>query len=193
MNPSMKSFLKRQWPLIGVGVLLAVVAIYLIKSGKEVAQEPRIENEGSKEGLKLKDIHYTHDDPDKGVKWILDAREVKFSEDKSSIYFHNFHLRLEPEKKPWFKLKGKEGNYSEHSGDINLWGDLEGFSENGYRIITEHILINEKRGHVSTDKHVEIFGPFFTVKGRGLFVDLEKKTLKIFSDVTTTLKKETLI
>ena len=152
-----------------------------------------MEDEVSTEGLKLKDIHYTHDDPDKGFKWILDAREVKYSEDRSSVTFHDFKLRLEPEKKPWFKLTGKKGNYSENSGDINLWGNLEGFSENGYKIFTEHILINEKDGHVSTDKPVKIFGPFFSVKGKGLFVDLKKETLKIFSDVTTTLKKETLI
>jgi len=189
----MKNFFKRHWPLVGLGILLALVAINFIKSGKEVAQEPRMEDVVAKEGLKLKDIHYTHDDPDKGLKWVLDAKEVEFSEDKSFITFHNFQLRLKPKKKPGFKLNGKKGNFSEHSGDINLWGNVEGFSENGYKVFTEHVLINEKHGHISTDKPVKIVGPFFSVKGKGLFVDLEKETLKIFSDVTTTVKKEILI
>jgi len=189
----MKSFFKKHWPLVGMGVLLALVAINLIKSGKEVTQEPRMEEAVSKEGLKLKDIHYTHDDPDKGLKWILNAGEVKYSEDKSFVTFRKFKLRLEPEKKPWLKLTGKKGNYSEKTGNINLWGNLEGFSENGYKIYTEHVLINQKVGHVSTDKPVKIVGPFFSVEGKGLFVDLAKETLKIFSDVTTILKKETLI
>jgi len=173
--------------------LLALVAIYLTNPDKEVTQEPSIEETVSKEGLKLKDIHYTHDNPEKGFKWILDAKEVKYSEDRSSVTFHDFKLRLEPEKNPWFKLTGKKGTYSEQSGDINLWENLKGFSENGYKFFSDHILINEKAGHAKTDKPIKIVGPFFSVEGKGLFVDFKKKTVKIFSNVTTTIKKEVLI
>jgi lipopolysaccharide export system protein LptC len=53
--------------------------------------------------------------------------------------------------------------------------------------------INEKRGHLTTDKPVEILGPLFTVKGQGLFADLKKETVRILSDVTTTIKREARI
>ena len=188
----MRSFLKRQWPLVGIGVLLALVAFYLIKSGKGFIQGPILKEIMSGEGLRLKDIHFTQDDPDEGTKWVLDAGEVRFSGDKNSLLFHDFRLRLEPENGSWFKLKGKSGDYSRDSGEINLRGDLEGFSGDGYRIVTEHILINEKTGLMTTDKQVKIFGPFFSVEGRGLFVDLEKERLKILSDVVTIIDKESL-
>ena len=189
----MKSFLKRQWPLIGLGLVVTSVAFYLIRSGGESTPRSFLWEVMSGDGLKLKDIQYTQEDPDKGLKWVLDASEVKFTEDNKSILFHDFHLKVEPENRPYFELKGNKGDYSRDSGEINLWGNLEGFSGNGYKIITEHLLINEKRAHVSTEKPVKIFGPFFSVAGQGLFFDLEKENLRILSDVTTILEQRSLI
>ena len=72
----MKVFFKRQWPLIGVGILLSLAAFYFLKAGRESKKEPPIEDTLPSEGLQLKDIHYTQDDPERWVKWILDAKEV---------------------------------------------------------------------------------------------------------------------
>jgi len=170
-----------------------VVAFFLIKPGKEVLQKPAVHEPPPREGLKLEGIHYTQADPDRGIKWVLDAREVRFSGDKMTIFFNDFRLRVEPENRPLFKLKGKNGDYSRDSGEIKLWGDLEGFSGAGYRIRTDDILINEKSGHVSTDKPVKIFGATFSISGKGLFMDLKKKRFRILSDVVTIIEKGSLI
>ena len=189
----MRVFFKRQWPVFGLAILLLVVAFYLIKPDKEVAQEPAVRKALPGEGLKLEGIHYTQADPDRGIKWVLDAREVNFSGDKTTISFQDFRLRIEPEDKPLFKLKGREGVYSRNSGEIKLRGDLEGFSGAGYRIRTDDITINEKSGHVSTDKPVEILGTRFSMSGKGLFMDLKKKRFSILSDAKTIIEKESLI
>jgi LPS export ABC transporter protein LptC len=189
----MRISFKRQWPIFGLAVLLLVVAFFLIKPGKEVLQKPAVHEPPPREGLKLEGIHYTQADPDRGIKWVLDAREVRFSGDKMTIFFNDFRLRVEPENRPLFKLKGKNGDYSRDSGEIKLWGDLEGFSGAGYRIRTDDILINEKSGHVSTDKPVKIFGATFSISGKGLFMDLKKKRFRILSDVVTIIEKGSLI
>jgi LPS export ABC transporter protein LptC len=189
----MKSPLLRQWPLIGLGLVLAAVAFYLIRSGKELIKDPLVAEVMSGEGIKLKDIQYAQDDPDKEIKWVLNAGEVRFSEDRKSIFFKDFHLKVIPENSPFFELKGSKGDYSRDSGEINLWGDLEGVSGNGYRIVSEHLMINERLGHVSTEEPVKIFGPFFSVSGKGLIMDLKKESAKILSDVTTTIEQEFLI
>ncbi|MDY6971443.1 MAG: LPS export ABC transporter periplasmic protein LptC [Thermodesulfobacteriota bacterium] len=163
----MRTFVKRQWPLLGIGVLLAVVAFYLVKSGEGFTQGPILKEIMSGEGLKLKDIHFTQYDPDKGTKWVLNAAEVRYSGDKNSLLFHDFRLKLEPEDGSVFKLNGNSGDYSRDSGEIDLRGDLEGSSGDGYRIVTEHIRINEKTGLMTTDKQVKIFGPFFFGRGQG--------------------------
>jgi LPS export ABC transporter protein LptC len=189
----MKSFLKRQWPLIGLGALLVIVSFYLIKSSKESVQETIAKEVSSEEGLKLKDVHYTQDDPEKGLKWVVDAKEVKFSGDKSFVSFYDFRLKVEPKGRPSFELQGKRGNYSRDTGQLDLWGDLKGLSGDGYQLVTDGVHIDEKKGQMTTDKPVKISGPFFSVTGKGLFVDLEDRIMRVLSDVTTTVDEETLI
>ena len=65
--------------------------------------------------------------------------------------------------------------------------NLKGTSSDGYRIITDQILINEKTGRLSTDRRVKIFGPFFSIEGQGLSIDVEKETVKILSNVTSVI------
>jgi LPS export ABC transporter protein LptC len=185
----MKILLKRHWPLLGLGLLLLVVALYLAKSGRELVKTTALLKDiVSGEGLKLKDIHYRQDDPETKVKWVLDAEEVRFSEDKRNIQFYDFDLRVNPEGRPGFRLSGKRGNYAKDTNTIELWGELKGFYGDNYQVFTEHLLVTENLGTLCTEKPVEIFGPFFTVTGRGLFADLTNETIRILSDVTTTLK-----
>ena len=81
------------------------------------------------------------------MKWTLDAKEVKISKDKTFISFKDFLLKLKPQDRPWVELKGKRGDYDKNSGEINLHGDLQAHTDNGYRIITDHILYKEKEGY----------------------------------------------
>ena len=189
---SMIKHFKKQWPIIGIMVILLVVASYLVKFGRKVIQEPDFNVVIDGEGIKLKDIHFTQNDLTKGLEWVLDAKEVKSSLDKNTVLFQDFHLKLKPQNRPFIKFKGNEGVYTRKSGEINLWGELEGYSEDGYRFITERVLFNEKTGFLTTNKPVKISGPFFTVTGKGLYVDLKKERLKISSDVTAILNNESL-
>ncbi len=189
----MKNFLKKQWPLIALALVLLVAVFYLVRSGRETAENGIVRDLMSGEGVKLQDIHYTQDDPDARIKWVLDAREVRFSQDRRTIFFHGFRLSMTPRDRPWFRLNGKEGRYSRDTGDMQLWGDLKGTSGNGYTILTQRMIINEKRGVVRTDQPVRIMGPLFSVDGRGLTADMKTERLKVLSHVTTTIHKGSFV
>lgn len=186
----MKRLLKKHWPLIGIVILIIVVSFYLFKAKDEIIKKPILAKLDSEEGLKLKNIHYTQDDPDEGVKWTLDAKEVKFSKDRQIFSFRNFRLKLEPENRPSMELAGENGDYDKNSGEINLRGDLKGSTDNGYRITANHLLYQQKEGYLKTEEPIIINGPFFSVTGKGLYFNLNQGTLRITSDVTTRIKSE---
>jgi LPS export ABC transporter protein LptC len=189
----MTRFFKKHWPLLGIALLLLVVGLYMMGAQKEIIKKSLLTDIAGEEGLKLKNVSYAQNDPSQGMRWTLDAKEVKFSKDKTFVSFKEFRLKLRPQNRPTVELKGKMGDYDRTSGEINLRGDLQAYTDNGYRIVTEHILYKEKEGYLKTEDPVRILGPFFSVDGRGLYYNPEKETLRIHSDVTTRITKESLI
>jgi LPS export ABC transporter protein LptC len=185
----MVRFLRRQWPLVGVAVLLVLAVLFVIRSGKDLFRDSALEEVISGKGIKLKDIHYTQEDPSKDISWVLDAEEVRFSEDRQSIFFRGFRLNVRPTGRPAFHLTGENGEYSRTSGEAKLWGNLEGISDDGYRIVTESMLFDEKKGVLMNDRPVQLFGSFFSVSGTGMFVDLRKKQMKILAKVKTVVRE----
>lgn len=188
----MRSFIKRCWPILGVGILLAIVSFYLIKSDKKGIREILVEDIMPGEGQQAIDIHYAQNDPEKGMTWALEAKEMRSSGDKNSIVFSEFRFKVTPKKRPTLELTGARGDYHRDSGEINLWGNLEGSSGNGFKIFTDHILINEKSRKLTSDKPIKILGPFFSIDGEGCFVDFEKETITILTKVTAVINKDDL-
>jgi LPS export ABC transporter protein LptC len=180
-------------PIMGIILLFAVIGLFLIRTGHRGLVDPILKEIPLGEGLRLKNIHYTQNNPDDTIKWVLDADEVLFSKDRQRISFNRFRLKLEIEDSPSVELEGDKGNYNKETDEINLWGDLRGRAENGYSISTERITYKQKEGCLKTDDPVRITGPFFSVAGRGLFLDLKKETLRIDSDATTLIEKGSFI
>lgn len=190
----MKRLLYRYWPLGGIALLAAVAVFYLIRSEaeKELVRRPVLTEAGLSDGITLTDIHYTQDDPDQGIQWILNAKEVQYSPDRSYFSFRSFHLRLFPEDRPSLELEGAQGDFNKATGEINLRGDLKGHSIDGYRIFADHLRYDHELGLLTTEEPVEIRGPFFTVKGTGLYINLEQEYLRINSGAKTSLDRKIL-
>ncbi len=190
----MKPRISRYWPLLGIVMLAAVAGFYLVRSEaeKELVRRPIVTEAELEDGITLSDIHYTQDDPDEGMQWVLDAEQVKFSPDRTYFSFRSFRLKLLPKDRPSLELEGRRGDFNKATGEINLQGDLEGFSASGYRIFADHLLYNHELGLLTTDQPVRITGPFFTVSGRGLYFNLENEYLKMTSGVTTSMDQKIL-
>ena len=171
--------------------MLLAVGFYFAKAGKDfIKTTALIKDIISDEGVKLEDIHYRQDDPDEKIKWVLDAKEVRFSEDRKTIRFFDFYLEVDAEGRPGFSLRGERGVYQKDIGKIEMWGKLDGSYGKEYRFLTEYVTIDEKKGTVNNKEPVEIRGTFFTVKGKGIFADLSNNRVKILSDVVTVINQE---
>jgi LPS export ABC transporter protein LptC len=181
----MKVFFKRHWPLIGVAAVLVVAGLYLLHSLTGDGNRGFLGGFIPGEGLRLNRIHYTHEDPERGVRWELDAGEMTFSEDRNFMVFTDFLLKLEPEARPAITIRGERGEYEKSSGLITLTGNVDAETADGYGIFSDHLLVQEKERTVCTHGPVTLSGPSFSVSGTGLFVDLRKETLEVKSQVTT--------
>ena len=179
----MKRFFKRHWPLLAIGIFILIISLSALRSGLNLDDEEPSDHSPAQEGLLLRDVHYAQDDQGRGLQWILDAGDVRVSSDKNNIAFNRFSLKVDKKDKTSFVLKGDRGDYSRETGVINLWGNVQGSSKQGYQVVSEHFLINDKEGFIRTERAVSLKGPFFVVSGNGLFIDLETEDLKIFSDV----------
>jgi len=69
--------------------------------------------------------------------------------------------------------------------EIYLSGGLKGKTADGYLLYTERITIQQDENCIKSDEVVTVEGPFFRITGKGLFMDLEKKTLEILKDVNS--------
>lgn len=187
----MLKFIRKNWPLIIVFLLACSILLYVGRSGEEVVRKPAT-SEPSPPGVKLEDIHYTHEGSKDGIRWTLDAQEVRVSENREQFAFTAFRLKLEPPDRAAVHLEGKKGHYDKSAGRITLSGDLKGHTEDGYTFTTERMVFNQAEGHLSTEDPIRITGPMLTVEGRGLDYHVNTETLEIGSAVTTLNSSEML-
>jgi LPS export ABC transporter protein LptC len=178
---------------MGIGVLILMVLGYLLRSQLIHTPTPVVSDPDLEEGIKLKDIHYTQDDPDQGMKWVLDAEEVRFTPDRTRFSFRTFQLNLKPEDRPSIQLEGNRGDYDKNRKEISLQGNLHGVTANGYTIKADRLLYRQDAGILTTEDPVTISGPFFTVQGQGLYFDLGREFFRMASGVTTTVQRDFMI
>ncbi len=186
----MKSnFIKRYWPVIGLGFTFLVVIYYIVQGHKNIIKTSKTITALPSYALQLKDVHYVHDDPKKGAKWELDAKRVRFSKDRSIIFFSSFCLTVSSNGKKTFDLRGEKGKYEKQKNLIFLSGNLRATDGRGCKLYTDHLVFNENTSRAYSDDPVKIEGPFFNIKGKGLVLDIKRKKIEVLSDVRSVIQK----
>ncbi len=182
----MTPFFKKHWPLLGIALLLLLAALYILGTPENDDDAAGFTDMLLEKGVELtENITITQENPDRGLKWVLNAEEIKLSDNQAAYSGTDFRFQLEQKDGAQIKLEGEKVNYDKSSGEINLRGNVIGQTEDGYRFVTDHLLYREEKGSLETDAPVKIFGPFFSVSGQGLDFKLKEGILRILADVTT--------
>ena len=190
----MVTFMKKvpvaTWPIVGIFFLLVIVAFFLFKVQHLGMVSSKIPQLIPGESLKISDIKYSQDYKDGGGKWELRAKEGHFFDNDQFMALKDVLLTLDSFNKTSYTIKGNEGNYFRKSGKIILKGDVLGRSATGYHIETSLLTYRQADNEVETDEPVKIIGPFFRVRGDGLYIDLSKKKFMVKKNVCTTFNGE---
>jgi len=174
------------WPIVGIFFLLVIVAFFLFKVPHLGMVSSKTPNLIPGESLKISDIKYSQDYRNGEGKWELRAKEGHFFDNDQILALKDVLLKLDSFNKTSYTIKGNEGNYFRKSGEIILKGDVLGISATGYQIETSLLIYRQEDNEVETDEPIKVIGPFFRVKGDGLYIDLSKKKFMVKKNVCTT-------
>jgi len=193
----MAKFSIKLLPLTGIVILLSAVGFYLVKSEKEYTGDiiaDMVDEAVPIEGPRIENFKVSLPDPDKGNIWLIEADRVFAKEKVDGVkVLDKFRLLYQSRDGFDFELEGSNGEYNSEKNEIYLSGDLKGKTSNGYMLYSEQLMIHMKENYIKSDKSVTFVGPFFKMRGKSLFIDLEKETFKILKDVNSTYEKESLI
>ncbi|NLA75584.1 MAG: LPS export ABC transporter periplasmic protein LptC [Deltaproteobacteria bacterium] len=182
---------KKLLPLTGILILLSVIGVFFFKSGPGESEKIIQERDIPNAGISSENFMVTERDPDKGTRLILKADEGSYSTEKDEEIgrFRGFRLKYQTKEAPDFELEGESGEIDRVKNEISLFGGLKGKIGDGYIIYTEQITIQQDKNLIKSDKAVTVEGPFFRITGKGLIMDLEKKTLEILKEVNSVFYK----
>ena len=178
------------WPIGGILFLLVIVTFFLFKTQQLGVVSSKIPHLIPGESLKISDIKYSQDYKDGGGKWELKAKEGHFFDNDQFMALKDVLLTLDSFNKTSYTIKGNEGNYFRKTGEIILKGEVLGRSATGYSIETSLLTYRQEDNEVETDEPIKIIGPFFQVKGDGLYIDLSKEKFMVKKNVYTTFNGE---
>jgi LPS export ABC transporter protein LptC len=175
------------WPIGGIFLLLMIAGFFLFKTPKLVMVSSTTSNLIPGESLKVSDIKYSQDYKNGEGKWELKAKEAHFFDETQLVALKDVLLTFDSFKRNSFTIKGNEGEYFRKTGKIILKGDVMGNSTNGYQIETGLLIYRPKDESMETDEPIRVIGPFFRVRGDGLYVDLKREKFTVKSNVCTTI------
>jgi LPS export ABC transporter protein LptC len=173
------------WPIAGIVVLLLIVAAFII-TGPSLTQVSTTTPLVPGESLKMSEVQYDQD-KEGGQGWELVAKEAHFFDTTQIVSLKDVLLTLDSTEDNSYTIRGNEGDYCRKSEEIILKGKVVGKSKSGYQLETTQLTYRQKEESVITDKPVRLIGPFFRVKGDGLYIDLKRNRFMVKRNVFTTI------
>lgn len=133
--------------------------------------------------MALQDINYTH--TEEGVaRWRLVAKQVEHRADAKFTGLSDLQVTF-------YDVKGSEqGSVKARTGQVNsdfsvieVRDDVEVVNVEGYKLHTDYLTYRQEDRSIRTDAPVRLVSSTLRLDGTGLFLDVEKKRLRIPSRV----------
>ena len=172
--------------LIGGIVLVSLWANLRARKASEAVEKlPKVFTGGA--DMRLEKIRFVEDKHGQKT-WELEAKSVHQYQEQNIMVLEDVKATFFTKEGRTFFLTGKQGKVYQDSKDVELVGDVVLTSSDGYQLRTHSVSYRHAAKIVSTSDPVEIEGEQLRLTGKGMLVDMEAKTFKIFSQVKTQLR-----
>ncbi len=174
--------------LIG-GIVFA--RLWLSLRGREASGEREDPAKVSAGGadVRLEKIRFVEDKHGERT-WELEAKSIQQYQDKNIMELEDVKVIVYMEGGRTVTISGNKGKVYQDSKDMELVGDVLLTSSDGYRLKTHSVSYHHSERKVTTPDFVEIEGKEIQLAGRGMFVDMEAKTIRVLNQVKTRWKGE---
>ena len=160
-------FAKRVLPVVALA-LLSVVALWPeIKHDDKSRFSFRVGGVVPESG-QLTDVRYSGVD-DRNRPYTMTASAAhQVSADRINLVDPKGDISLESGS--WLMLQSRNGVYAQHSGQLDLWGDVVLYRDDGLTILTDTATVDLKAGAATSADKVHAEGPFGTLDAQGFAV-----------------------
>ncbi len=176
--------------LISIALIVFVVSLILwanYRGRKPMDEEqlPKIAIEGA--DSRIETIRFVEEKQGRKT-WELEAKSMQHYQDQNLMILDDVRLTFFAEDGRTFTLTGKQGKVHQETKDMELEGDVVATSSDGYRFKTHSIAYDNQKKKIQTPDMVELDGDQVWLKGRGMLVDVEARTVKVLHEVRTQWK-----
>jgi LPS export ABC transporter protein LptC len=172
--------------LIG-GIVL--VSLWVNLQGRKASEEDKAPPAFSADDAKmfLEKIHFVEDKQGRKT-WELEAKSIQQNREENLLFLEDVKVTVYAEEGRSFVITGKQGKVFMDSKNMELLGDVMVTSSDGYRLRTQSVAYRHQEKNLGTSDPVEIEGEQMRVIGKGMQIDMEARTFKIFGQVKTQLR-----
>lgn len=141
--------------------------------------------DGKHAGPLLQGLDYTQVKDGKR-EWTLYAKTARMSEKARAVVLDQVMMSFYAEDGGKVTLQGKTGTYSEKKKVVSIKGRVRARSHDGIELRTQQLRYRESDQVLSTKSRVIITGPQFTIKSKGMVLEVDKKRVTFLERVETT-------
>ena len=179
------------WVIVIIGALIAVLWHQDKALKKEFFEEP-LEGKVAKEGVDLeqKVLSFTIDgrSPKGAKQWHLEGASADIMDDE----IHLNELRaVAYGDDTVINLKSDSGIYRKEKGEVELIGNVEVTSDDGFTLITERASWSQLTKDITTDEVVYINREGMSAVGTGGQANSDNRTATLKKDVTVSIEPDT--
>lgn len=171
--------------LIAAAAIIAVViAVAFQKKEKQiVVRDHGVRESPDNASVQLHEVSYSTTDSNNVTQWDLKAQSARYFKDENKVVLEVLSVNLYQEDDDVYRLKGRRGWFDTDTRDIVLQGGAEAFLPDGTVVKTDSVSYDHGRRVIETKDEILIRRKSFTMKGRGMVVDLNTEKMKILNNV----------
>jgi len=170
---------------ISVCIIGAVLVIALKGEKKQIVikENTRAADNSPGATIELKNVAYSTTNKDNFKEWDLNAQSAQYYQGGETIILEGVEVKLYRPDGSTYSLKGAHGEYNTETKNIKMYGNIIGVMPDNTTVQAETFYYDNAKRQVTTNDTIFIKRSNFTLKGRGMVIDLNKEKLSILSHV----------